>query len=439
MAVDAPPPRQVEMDDSAKTREELIRELQSLRHQVAQLESRAGQGLRASSPAGSPGPAGPGAKTASRPHNITAPGEAAAWNTANLASPDTERSFREVKDLLRDVVARAPIVLWALDRDGVFMLSEGETLRVLGLEPGEVVGQSIYDVYRDVPEIAEYTRRALAGESITGTTEVGGVVFATWHAPLHSASGKMLGVVGVAIDVTKQKQAEEALLAEQRLLEEMLRSHERDRRLIAYEIHDGLVQDATGAKMHLEALLRSEQAPTGRARDEMELALDLVSKAIVEARQLIGGLRPPVLDELGVLAAIEYLIRDQTADGPTIEFKARVQFERLEPLLEATIYRIVQEAVTNVRRHSRSDRAEIRLTQVEDRIHVEIRDWGIGFDPDRVEGKRFGLRGIRERARLLRGRAVIESAPGKGSRVFIDLPVAGVPKEVAVTNDRSIE
>jgi signal transduction histidine kinase len=246
-------------------------------------------------------------------------------------------------------------------------------------------------------------------------------------------------VVGLALDVTKQKQAEEQLLNQQHLMEEMLHSHERDRRLVAYEIHDGPVQLATGAAMHLDAVLQAGQIPAGQPRDELEVASGLVRDAINEARRLISGLRPPILDELGVVAAIEHLIRGRPAGGPSIECTVQVRFDRLEPLLEGTIYRIVQEAVANVTQHSKSDRAEIRLVQSDDRIHLEIRDWGVGFDPARIEGKRFGLRGIRERARLLRGRAIIDSVPGKGSRVFVDLPVAGVPKEVAITNERSIE
>jgi len=219
------------------------------------------------------------------------------------------------------------------------------------------------------------------------------------------------------------------------LMRRLLHSHEQERRLIAYEVHDGLVQYATGAQMQLEALLQTEQLPSGPVRGRIELAVDLVKKSVSEARQLIFGLRPPILDELGIVPAIEHLIEGRQKDGASVDFSADVQFDRLDPLLEATIYRIVQEAVANVERHSRSDRAEIRLTQVEDRIHVEIQDWGIGFDPAKVNENRFGLQGIRERTRLLRGRVVIDSAPGKGTRVFVDLPVAYVLEEMESANN----
>jgi signal transduction histidine kinase len=336
--------------------------------------------------------------------------------------------------------ADAPVNVWALDRNGVFMLGEGKDLEALGLEPGGVIGRSVFDLYGDVPEIIQGVRRALAGDSVSLVAEVDGVGFAFRYAPLRSTADEVVGVVAVAVDVTKRWQTEAGLLVERCLMSEMLRSHERDRRLIAYEIHDGPVQDVTGAQMHLESLLCTSEVPPGPARHKLELALSLVRKAVRESRELIGGLRPPILDESGVVSAIEHLIDDQRADdGPSIELKVHVQFDRLEPLLEGTIYRIVQEAITNVRRHSKSDRAEIRLVQVDDRIQLEIRDGGVGFNPADVQQKRLGLQGIRERARLLHGRAAIDSAPGKGTRVFVDLPVADAPHEFAIMNDRSIE
>ena len=224
-----------------------------------------------------------------------------------------------------------------------------------------------------------------------------------------------------------------------RFMEEVSQVCERDRRLVACEIHDGLVQDATGALMHLEAVLETGQVAPGPAREQIAVALGLVRKAVGEGRRLIGGLRPAVLDEFGVVAAIERLIREQPTGGPSIELIVGVPPERLESLLETAVYRIVQEAIANVRRHSGSDRAEVRLSRASDRIHIEIRDWGQGFDPARVEEQRLGLQGIRERARLLGGRGEIDSAPGEGTRVFVELPLAYACEGTAITNDRSIE
>jgi signal transduction histidine kinase len=218
----------------------------------------------------------------------------------------------------------------------------------------------------------------------------------------------------------------------------MLRSYQRERQLLAYELHDGVVQDITAAQLHLEALLESGQVPSGQLKESLEGVLGLIRKAVGEARQFVLGLRPPNFEELGLAKAIEYLIADQPPGGPSIELDVQVQSDRWEPLLEGAIYRIVQESVTNLRRHSRSDRARIRLTQLGDQLELEIQDWGVGFDPAVVEPKRFGLRGIRERARLLGGRALVDSAPGKGTRVLVHLPLDG-SRKYSIMNDRSRE
>lgn len=383
-------------DDSGKTRDQFVAELRQLRRQLAAVQALAGEDRLRSAPARN--------------------GES-----------------------LRAIIANVPIIVFAVNRDGIITLSEGKGLERLRQKPGELVGRALLDVYPEIPELAQKLSRALSGESASFHLEVGDLILEIWHTPLRNQRGEIVGVGGLAIDVTQRERAEEELRAGQRLMEGMLQSHERDRQLIAYEIHDGLVQDVTGAQMELEALLQTGQLSPGVARDRVQRAAELARKAVSEARQLISGLLPPVLDELGVVPAIECLLEGHQVEGPAISFAAEVHFDRLDPLLEATIYRIVQEGITNVRRHSQSDRAEIRLTQVDGRIHIEIQDWGIGFDPAAVSQNRFGLQGIRERARLLRGRAVIDSAPGRGTRIFVDLPVAFALQEVASANSWSTE
>jgi signal transduction histidine kinase len=150
----------------------------------------------------------------------------------------------------------------------------------------------------------------------------------------------------------------------------------------------------------------------------------LLGQAIQEGRRLVSELRPLIIDEEGVLGAVEYLVSEEKAqEGLDISFDHKVEFRRLPPLLEGTMFRIVQEALNNVKRHSRADRAEVRFRQVGDRVEIEVRDRGVGFDPSQVPDQRFGLRGIQERARLFKGKAIIESSPGEGTRIFVELPL----------------
>ena len=173
---------------------------------------------------------------------------------------------------------------------------------------------------------------------------------------------------------------------------------------------------------------QGETVPT-----ELQVAKELLCKATAEGRRMISEVRPMIIDEDGVILAIEYLIsEDRTASQLEISFTHDVQFGRLDSMLESTMYRIVQEALNNVKRHAHTDRAEVRMTQRGRIVEIEVLDNGVGFDLEKVPGERFGLRGIQERARLFGGKATITSTPGDGTRVVAELPL-GI--EVASSQD----
>ncbi len=128
-----------------------------------------------------------------------------------------ERTQAALEERLRTVVSNAPVILYALDREGVLTLSEGKGLEALGLKPGEVVGQSVFDLYHDVPQIVEDVRRALAGEAFVSTVEVNGVILEPWYSPLRDQDGEVTGAIIVATDVTARKHLEEQIRRQDRL------------------------------------------------------------------------------------------------------------------------------------------------------------------------------------------------------------------------------
>lgn len=223
-------------------------------------------------------------------------------------------------------------------------------------------------------------------------------------------------------EMAERNRMEESLRAEQQFLRRLLDLQEQERKLLAYDIHDGFVQDVVGAKMILEAAMIKPESE--RLQKEINSARRYLGRAIDEGRRLIGELRPLIIDEEGIVAAIDYLVEDERQkNGITFSFTHDVQFRRLTPLVEGTLYRIVQEAVNNIKRHSKALSAEIRLLQRGDQLLLEIQDDGIGFDTARVPPNRFGLEGIRERARLFGGKATIRSARGSSTTVSVELPL----------------
>ena len=124
------------------------------------------------------------------------------------------------------------------------------------------------------------------------------------------------------------------------------------------------------------------------------------------------------------MAAVAHLVNEQRLQyEQKIEFRGEVSFHRLVPILENAVYRIVQEALANACRHSKSDRVRVEVVQCNDVLRIKVQDWGVGFDPAAVREDHFGLEGIRERARLLGGSTIIESSPRQGTSVTVELPL----------------
>lgn len=258
---------------------------------------------------------------------------------------------------------------------------------------------------------------ALRQDGTTFFLEVSSVV-------IRDADGNPEALLGVYRDITDRKQAEERLRREQQALRRMMLASDHERRLITYELHDGVAQQILGAKM-----LFASQQPSpengSKAADAYREAMAALMRASSELRRVMNWLRTPVLDRFGLAQAIEDVAAQLrlAPAAPEIEYRHAIQFGRLEPTLENIVFRIAQEAMTNACRHSRSATVRVQLVQRGDAATLEVRDEGIGFDPRSVQETRFGLEGIRERARVIGGQLSIRSAPGKGTTVRLKFPV----------------
>ena len=241
---------------------------------------------------------------------------------------------------------------------------------------------------------------------------------------INDASGRPEALVAVYRDVTETKKAQEALQEEQDSLRRILRASDRDRRLIAYDIHDGVAQRLLGALMQFESALQLDHGLSEDARVCFDNGLEALRQASVETRSLINRTRIPVLEEFGVVAAIVEFVDqvNKMPNGPRVAFTCEAQFERLESTLENTIFRVIQEAVTNACTHSKSEMIQVRLVQQGEDLVVDVQDSGVGFDLACINDERYGLQSIRERTRLLGKDLKIESTPGYGTRIQATFP-----------------
>jgi PAS domain S-box-containing protein len=363
-----------------------------------------------------------------------------------------EEAVREREAKLRFLIDNMPVITWSVDQNLCFTSFRGRGLRALGLEPEETVGRSAYEyfrVLRDESEPIASHRRALAGESVTLEHNWSGRRYHALIEPLRNEKGEPVGAVAVAVDITERwaverqvrselercvaerteelESANQALLKERIVLQRLLDLHDRDRQLISYEIHDGIVQDMTAALMFFDSSAEAALEKGGRAAQGHRHGSQLLRATIQEARRLINGLRPPVLDEFGLLEAIANLIGEiEGKMNISIHFERDVEFDRLAPVVETAVYRIVQESLNNIWQHSQAARASVFMQQQGQNIHITVQDWGRGFDLSCVKPKRFGLLSIRDRSRLMGGEASITSAVDEGTVVKVTLPISDV-------------
>lgn len=217
-----------------------------------------------------------------------------------------------------------------------------------------------------------------------------------------------------------EQAAHEAARAE--WLTEMMAAQEDERRRVARELHDEMGQHVSGLLLGLHELNAGTPVPD----DAIARLTEVVSELDRGVRRLAHGLRPAALDDLGMIVALASHVDEWSEQtGIAADFYCRHGEERLPPSIETTLYRIVQEALTNVARHARARHASVVVKRLAHRIDVVIEDDGDGFDTESsVAGLgHFGLVGIRERAALLGGTATVESSAGGGTSVFVSLPL----------------
>jgi len=246
----------------------------------------------------------------------------------------------------------------------------------------------------------------------------------------YDASGRITGHFGIQRDVTDRILAVEQLeqsRAELRALAARLQAtREEERTRIAREIHDELGQALTALKLDLAWL--GSQRPRGDSGALRRLDTSItarIDETMQVVRRIASELRPSTLDQLGLQAAIECLVQEATErTGIAIVLQAE-EFPKLSGEVESHAFRIIQEALTNVTRHSKATRVDVTVRRLEKAIIIAVEDNGVGFVPQSLSGLRsLGLVGMRERALACGGTLLIRGQPGEGTAIVVTIPVA---------------
>jgi PAS domain S-box-containing protein len=280
-------------------------------------------------------------------------------------------------------------------------------------------------------------------------------------SPVRDASGKIVGASKIARDITQRKRIERELReSEERyrtladaldtqvqfrtrelerrnselreLSGRLMESQDVERRRIARELHDSAGQTLAALGMSLSRLAQDAKNNPDQLAKGFEDAEGLVQHLTQEIRTTSYLLHPPMLDEIGISSALSWYVQGLAERSSLqIDLKVPENFGRLPSEMELLIFRLVQESLTNIHRHSGSKTALIRLEREESNVHVEVEDQGKGMSPERLaeiqsQGTGVGIRGMRERVRHFRGDLVIESN-GSGTKVYATLPLKTSP------------
>jgi signal transduction histidine kinase len=197
-------------------------------------------------------------------------------------------------------------------------------------------------------------------------------------------------------------------------------AQELERKRLARELHDETGQALTSILLGLKPL---EETSTGEAREGVAAVRELVVSTLQDVRRLAVELRPSALDDLGLVPAIDRLAQSFGESGIEVDVVANIGDQRLPEPVETTLYRIVQEALTNVAKHAEARRISVTLTRKNGSVVAIVEDDGSGFDPDASEEDGLGLLGMRERLGLVGGKLRIEAAPGTGTTIAAEVPV----------------
>ncbi|MEA2084522.1 MAG: histidine kinase [Thermodesulfobacteriota bacterium] len=347
-----------------------------------------------------------------------------------------EEALRNTNELLEKVFSTTHMLLAYMNTDFNFIRVNHAYASVDGRDPGFFVGKNHFDMYPDKDNQSIFSRVVEKGEPYSAYAKPfeyakhpeRGVTYWDWSLhPVKKASGEVEGLVMSLINVTKRIKAEEALRESQK---HFLAAQENEKKRIARELHDSIGQSLTAIKFGLENSLDKRVGRTAEAQVEsLRAIIPLVQQAIEEVRRIHTDLRPSMLDDLGLLVTINWFCREfqMIYSDVRIEKQMDVQENEVPEPLKMVIFRLLQETMNNIAKHSDADFVRLCFKKTKAAIALTVEDNGRGFHPEdalslnsSIEG--FGITSMKERTELAGGTFAIKSTPGTGTVVRASWP-----------------
>jgi PAS domain S-box-containing protein len=341
------------------------------------------------------------------------------------ARKQAEESIESTEARMRALVTHADAAVFLKDLQGRYQTVNAELERIMQMKAADILGRTDDELFpAEVARAFRETDLRVLGSGKPERREEfiplpdGKKFYLSVKYPITDSQGRVVALGGFATDITERKAMEDALRHDRKLLRDLIDVQEQERQFICNELHDGTIQFLVGALMRM-------QSPSFAAGNKEAFAQveGYLVRATSEARRLIAGVRSSLLDDMGVAAAIEDLVAQNRDMGLEVRVYSDHDFRDLDDKVAVTVFRVVQEALSNIRKHAGVQEAEVELRRGESEIIFIVRDEGRGFTPGGEKPACFGLRGMRERVLLAGGQFSLTSAPDKGTTVRCELPL----------------
>ena len=343
-----------------------------------------------------------------------------------------EEALRAAQRYNRSLIEASPDPLVTISSEGKVTDVNRATELVTGLSRQELIGSDFSEYFTDPAKAKEgyqqvFTEGSVRDYPLAIRHTSGKVTDVLYNAVVYrNEAGEVQGVFAAARDITEHKRTEEALRESEKRLRflssQLLVAQEKERRLAAQEIHDSLGASLAATKFKLESALNEMGDDNPQTRVALESVIPIIQGTIEEARRIQMALRPSMLDDLGILATINWFCRQFESTYSHIRTRKEINIEESEvpDSLKTVIFRVLQEAMNNIAKHSKADRINLWLRKMDGAIELGIQDNGEGFDPEEAlarigTNRGLGLSSMRERAELSGGFFSIESSKGSGT------------------------
>jgi PAS domain S-box-containing protein len=367
-----------------------------------------------------------------------------------------EEALRRSEDRIRLVIDTIPIMAWTVQPDGTVDFLNQRWLDYSGLSFEQYIDEPTGPIHpEDIPRVLEkWLVDMAAGEPYEDEMRLRRADgeyrwFMVRTEPLRDESGKIVKWYGVSSDIDDRKRAEEELKAtteQLRALSARLQSaREEESKRIAREIHDELGGALTSWKWDLEEIrdVLSEPADSSRVaalRTKIEGMIKLTETTVDTVRRLASELRPMAL-ELGLVEAIEWqALQFKNRTGIAVQLECSLEKVDLNNEQSTAVFRILQEALTNIQRHAQPTKVTITMKEESGQLFLTIEDNGRGITKsEELSGQSLGLLGMRERAHLVGGQISIESAEGQGTRITLEVPISAGERLGSVVQSNEVQ